>query len=49
MEAEDYEQLAAKLFDNCDNHVKTVLVQERIARFQASEAFAKVASNVPGL
>jgi hypothetical protein len=49
MEVEDYEQMASKLFDNCENHVKTVLVQERIGRFQATEGFAKVAANVPGL
>jgi hypothetical protein len=49
METEDYEAIAAKLFESCENHVKTVLVQERIGRFQTTESFQKVASQVPGL
>jgi hypothetical protein len=47
MEAEEYETIAAQLFSSCENHVKTVLVQERIGRFQATDAFAKVATQLP--
>jgi hypothetical protein len=49
MEVGEYEPLTTQLFDPCENHVKTVLVQERIGRFQTTEGFAKVASHVPGL
>lgn len=47
METKEYAELATNLFDACENHIKTTLVQERIGRFQGTEGFAKVANAVP--
>jgi hypothetical protein len=49
MDAVDFKSLASKLFDACENHIKMVLVHERIGRFQTTESFAKLAQKVPGL
>ncbi|KAJ3309167.1 hypothetical protein HDV04_000446 [Boothiomyces sp. JEL0838] len=46
METEEYSEMAGKLFDQCENHVKTVLVQERIGRFQTTPAFQNASQGV---
>ena len=46
MDSDDYTAIAFKVFDGCEQHIKMVLVQERIGRFQLTEGFAKVASTL---
>ena len=46
MEGDDYAVLALNVFENCENHIKMLLVQDRIGRFQATEGFAILASKI---
>ena len=43
MERDDYKETGMAVFEASEHHVKTVLVQERIGRFQNTEGFSKLA------
>lgn len=47
MESEEYGNLARSVFEECENHIKMVLIQERIGRFQTTEAFTELSSRIP--
>ena len=46
MAAEEYKETAGKVFVACENHIKNLLVQERIGRFQNSSGFAELTSSI---
>lgn len=42
MDYDVYKALGLTVFDTIEGHIKTVLVQERIGRFQLTDRFTKV-------
>ncbi|KAJ3276039.1 hypothetical protein HDV01_006209 [Terramyces sp. JEL0728] len=46
MESEEYKEMAGKVYEQCENHIKTVLVQDRIGKFQDTPAFQQAAANI---